>query len=208
MARGGVNKVILVGNLGGDPEVRYTPNGSAVCNLSIATSESWRDKQTGQQQERTEWHRVAMFGKLAEIAGQYLRKGSKVYIEGKLQTRKWQDQQGQDRYTTEVVVDINGQMQMLDSRADGGNAGYGQPQQQAAPQQNQGYGQPKAQAPQQQQVMVSLSSRIRAMVSHSVPLSRLAHNKPLLSSSNSSLSLPLPVVLMTLMMTFRSKEEV
>ncbi|MCL6270072.1 single-stranded DNA-binding protein [Sansalvadorimonas sp. 2012CJ34-2] len=150
MARGGVNKVILVGNLGGDPEVRYTPNGSAVTNLSIATSESWRDKQTGQQQERTEWHRVAMFGKLAEIAGQYLRKGSKVYIEGKLQTRKWQDQQGQDRYSTEVVVDINGQMQMLDGRQEGGNMGYGQPQQaaapqQQAPQQNQGYGQPMQQ---------------------------------------------------------------
>ena len=145
MARGGVNKVILVGNLGGDPEVRYTPNGSAVTNLSIATSESWRDKQTGQQQERTEWHRVAMFGKLAEIAGQYLRKGSKVYIEGKLQTRKWQDQQGQDRYTTEIVVDINGQMQMLDSRSEGGNAGYGQSQQASAPQQNQGYGQPQQQ---------------------------------------------------------------
>ncbi len=150
MARGGVNKVILIGNLGGDPEVRYTPNGSAVTNLSIATSESWRDKQTGQQQERTEWHRVVMFGKLAEIAGQYLRKGSKVYIEGKLQTRKWQDQQGQDRYTTEIVVDINGQMQMLDSRQDGGNMSYGQPQQAAAPQQNQGYGQPQQQQAAQQ----------------------------------------------------------
>lgn len=112
----GVNKVILVGNLGSDPETRYTPNGTAVCNLSIATSESWTDKQSGQKQERTEWHRVVIFGKVAEVASQYLQKGSKVYIEGKNQTRKWQDQQGQDRYTTEVVVDINGTMQMLDSR--------------------------------------------------------------------------------------------
>ena len=115
MARG-VNKVILVGNLGNDPEVRFTPNGSAIANLSLATSESWKDRNTGQQQERTEWHRVVIFGKTAEIAQQYLRKGSKVYIEGKLQTRKWQGQDGQDRYTTEVVVDITGQMQMLDSR--------------------------------------------------------------------------------------------
>ena len=116
MARG-INKVILIGNLGNDPEVRYMPNGNAVANLSVATSESWKDRQTGEQQERTEWHRVVIFGKLAEIAGQYLRKGSKVYLEGKLQTRKWQDQQGQDRYTTEVVIDISGQMQMLDSRS-------------------------------------------------------------------------------------------
>ena len=121
MARG-INKVILIGNLGNDPEVRYMPNGNAVANLSIATSESWKDRQTGEQQERTEWHRVVIFGKLAEVAGQYLRKGSKVYLEGKLQTRKWQDQQGQDRYSTEVVIDINGQMQMLDSR--GGSADF------------------------------------------------------------------------------------
>ncbi|RDH45949.1 single-stranded DNA-binding protein [Zooshikella ganghwensis] len=118
----GVNKVILVGNLGADPEVRYLPNGNAVTNLSIATSEQWKDKQTGQPQERTEWHRVVMFGKLAEVAGQYLRKGSKVYLEGKLQTRKWQAQDGSDRYTTEIVVDISGQMQMLDSRQDGSGA--------------------------------------------------------------------------------------
>ena len=117
----GVNKVILVGNLGGDPEIRYTPNNSAVANLSVATSESWIDKNTNQRQERTEWHRVVIFGKLADIAGQYLKKGSKVYLEGKLQTRKWQDQQGQDRYTTEIVVDgFGGQMQMLDSRSEGG----------------------------------------------------------------------------------------
>ncbi len=122
MAGGGVNKVILIGNLGMDPEVRYLPSGSAVANLRIATSESWRDKATGEPQERTEWHRVTLFGKLGEIAGQYLRKGSKVYIEGKLRTRKWQGQDGQDRYTTEVVVDINGSMQMLDGR---GGSGFG-----------------------------------------------------------------------------------
>ena len=100
----GINKVILVGNLGAKPEVKYASNGNAISNLSVATSESWTDKSSGQKQERTEWHRVSLFGKLAEIAGQYLDKGSKVYVEGKLQTRKWQDQNGQDRYTTEVVV--------------------------------------------------------------------------------------------------------
>ena len=152
MARG-VNKVILIGNLGNDPDVRFTPNGSAVANLSVATSESWKDRNTGQQQDRTEWHRVVIFGKLAEIAQQYLRKGSKIYIEGKLQTRKWQGQDGQDRYSTEVVVDgFSGQMQMLDGRSDGmGNSapmggGY---QQQAAPQQQ--YSAPAQQQPQQQQ---------------------------------------------------------
>ncbi len=151
MARG-VNKVILIGNLGNDPDVRFTPNGGAVANLSLATSESWKDRNTGQQQEKTEWHRVVIFGKLAEIAQQYLRKGSKVYIEGKLQTRKWQGQDGQDRYTTEVVVDITGQMQMLDSRQDGTGAppmgDYRQPPQQGAP----AYSQPQQQysnAPQQ-----------------------------------------------------------
>jgi single-strand DNA-binding protein len=128
MAGGGVNKVILIGNLGADPEVRYMPSGSAVANLRLATSETWRDKTTGEPQERTEWHRVALFGKLGEIAGQYLRKGSKVYIEGKLRTRKWQGQDGQDRYTTEIVVDINGTMQMLDGRGGGGGDGdYGRP---------------------------------------------------------------------------------
>ncbi|CAD5379653.1 Single-stranded DNA-binding protein [Pseudomonas sp. OF001] len=119
MARG-VNKVILVGNVGGDPETRYLPNGNAVTNITLATSDSWKDKQTGQLQERTEWHRVVFFGKVAEIAGEYLRKGSQVYVEGRLQTRKWQDQSGQDRYTTEIVVDMGGQMQLLGSR--GGNA--------------------------------------------------------------------------------------
>ncbi|MEL6722488.1 MAG: single-stranded DNA-binding protein [Pseudomonadota bacterium] len=119
MARG-INKVILIGNLGQDPEVRYMPSGVAVCNVSIATSESWKDKSTGEPVERTEWHRVVMFRRLAEIAGEYLKKGSKVYVEGRLQTRKWQDQQGQDRYTTEVIAD---NMQMLDGRA-GGSADF------------------------------------------------------------------------------------
>jgi len=121
MASRGVNKVILVGNLGQDPEVRYMPNGGAVANITLATSESWRDKQTGENKEITEWHRVVLFGKLAEVAGEYLRKGSQVYIEGQLRTRKWQDQGGQDRYTTEVVVNVGGTMQMLGGR--GGNTG-------------------------------------------------------------------------------------
>ena len=116
MARG-INKVILIGNLGRDPEVRYTANGGAVTNITIATTDGWRDKQTGQMQERTEWHRVVMFNKLGEIAGEYLRKGSQVYIEGRLQTRKWQDQGGQDRYTTEIVAN---DMQMLGGRGGGG----------------------------------------------------------------------------------------
>jgi single-strand DNA-binding protein len=119
MARG-VNKVILVGNLGKDPETRYMPSGSAVTNLTLATSESWKDKQTGDQQERTEWHKIAMFGRLAEIAAEYLRKGSQVYIEGKLRTRKWQDKEGKDRYTTEIVAD---EMQMLGSKGGGAAAG-------------------------------------------------------------------------------------
>lgn len=106
----GINKVILVGNLGQDPETKYLPSGSAVTNLRIATNESWKDKDTGEKKEKTEWHSVSMFGKLAEIAGQYLRKGSQVYIEGKLQTRKWQDKNGNDRYTTEIVAN---EMQML-----------------------------------------------------------------------------------------------
>ncbi|MGO1296890.1 MAG: single-stranded DNA-binding protein [Vibrio sp.] len=166
MASRGVNKVILIGNLGGDPEVRYMPSGSAVTNITIATSDSWRDKATGEQREKTEWHRVALFGKLAEVAGEYLRKGSQVYIEGQLQTRKWQDQSGQDRYTTEVVVQgFNGVMQMLGGR-NGGSAqqgsgmggqssqqgGWGQPQQPAQQQRQQPMQQqqPTQQAPQQQ----------------------------------------------------------
>lgn len=154
MSSRGVNKVILVGNLGDDPTVRYMPNGGAVANIKIATSESWRDKATGEQREKTEWHRVSLFGKLAEVAGEYLRKGSQVYIEGQLQTRKWQDQQGQDRYTTEVVVQgFNGVMQMLGGKAQGqGQGGQQQAQQQ---QQQGGWGQPQQPAqqrrPQQQQ---------------------------------------------------------
>src|SRR6056297_1972032 len=131
MARG-INKVILIGNLGADPEVRYTPANTAVCNISVATTDQLRDKQTGEQQEKTEWHRVVMFNRLGEIAGEYLKKGSKVYIEGRLQTRKWQGQDGQDRYTTEIVAN---EMQMLDGRSGSGaapmdDAGYGSRQQQ------------------------------------------------------------------------------
>lgn len=116
----GVNKVILVGHLGRDPEVRYTPDGRGICNFTMATTETWKDKNTGEKRDKTEWHRVVVFGKLAEICGEYLSKGKQVYIEGKLQTRKWQGQDGQDRYTTEVVVDISGTMQMLGSRDSGG----------------------------------------------------------------------------------------
>ena len=120
MASRGVNKVILIGNLGQDPEMRSFPNGDAVCNIRVATSETWKDKNTGENQEKTEWHTVVAFRRLAEIMGQYLKKGSKVYIEGKLRTRKWQDQQGQDRYSTEIIAD---EMQMLDSRG-GGSADF------------------------------------------------------------------------------------
>ncbi len=147
MARG-VNKVILVGNVGQDPVVRYTPGGDAIANISLATSDKWKDQQ-GQQQERTEWHRIVVFGKLAEIAQQLVRKGSKLYIEGKLQTRKWQGQDGQDRYTTEVVVDgFSGVMQML-TRPEGGQQ---QPQQQQRPQaQQRPANHPAQQAPQNYQ---------------------------------------------------------
>lgn len=113
MASRGINKVIIVGNLGQDPEVRFMPNGNAVANFTVATSETWKDKQSGEQKEKTEWHRIVMYQRLAEIAGEYLKKGSKVYLEGRLQTRKWQNQQGQDQYTTEIIVN---DMQMLDSR--------------------------------------------------------------------------------------------
>ena len=131
MARG-INKVILIGNLGQDPETRYMPSGGAVTNITLATSESWKDKQTGQPQERTEWHRVIFFNRLAEVAGEYLRKGSKIYVEGSLRTRKWQDQSGQDRYTTEIVA---AEMQMLDTRsADGAQRqGYQAPPPRQAP---------------------------------------------------------------------------
>ncbi|HAS6055343.1 TPA: single-stranded DNA-binding protein [Vibrio vulnificus] len=133
MARG-INKVILVGNLGDDPEIRYMPSGGAVANILVATSEKWRDKATGETREKTEWHRVTLFGKLAEVAGEYLRKGSQVYIEGQLQTKKWQDQNGQDRYTTSVVVQgYNGVMQMLGSRPNPHAGGWGQPQQPSHP---------------------------------------------------------------------------
>ncbi|NLZ79565.1 MAG: single-stranded DNA-binding protein [Gammaproteobacteria bacterium] len=150
MARG-INKVILIGNVGGDPETRYLPNGNAVTNLTLATSDSWRDKQTGQMQERTEWHRISLFGKIAEIAGQYLRKGSKVYIEGRLQTREW-EKDGVKRYTTEIIVDMGGSMQMLDSRGDneGGNRPAPAPRQQQPQQQYQQQSQ-QPQQPQQQQ---------------------------------------------------------
>lgn len=120
MARG-VNKVILIGNLGADPEVRYTPNGSAVANITLATSMTWRDKQSGELQERTEWHRTVFFNRLAEIVGEYLRKGSKVYIEGSLRTRKWQDKSGIDRYTTEIIAN---EMHMLDSKGGNGQSDY------------------------------------------------------------------------------------
>ena len=148
MARG-INKVILVGNLGQDPDVRYTPSNSAVVNISIATADSWMDKNSGQRQERTEWHRVVMFNRLAEIAGEYLRKGSQVYIEGKLQTRKWTDQNGQDRYSTEIVAN---EMQMMGGRS-GGDTSFNAPppsapRQQAAPNpQQQNPSQPPAAQP-------------------------------------------------------------
>lgn len=134
MARG-INKVILVGNLGGDPETRYLPSGGAVTNITVATSETWKDKQTGQPQERTEWHRVVFFNRLAEIAGEYLKKGSKVYVEGSLQARKWQDKEGVERYTTEIKAM---EMQMLDSRnsGDAPQQGYAAPQQRQQPQQS------------------------------------------------------------------------
>jgi single-strand DNA-binding protein len=135
MARG-VNKVILIGNCGGDPETRYLPSGGAVTNITLATSETWKDKATGQPQDRTEWHRVVFFNRLAEIAGEYLKKGAKVYVEGSLRTRKWQDQNGQDRYTTEIVAN---EMQMLDSRGQGmgGQSDSDYDQSAPAPRQNQ-----------------------------------------------------------------------
>ena len=145
MARG-VNKVILVGTCGQDPEVRYLPNGNAVTNLSLATSEQWTDKQTGQKVEKTEWHRVSLFGKVAEIAGEYLRKGSHVYIEGKLQTREW-EKDGIKRYTTEIVVDMQGTMQLLGGRQDAQQ----NPQASSARQQPRQQQRPQQQAPQQSQ---------------------------------------------------------
>ena len=159
MARG-INKVIIVGNMGQDPDVRYTTGGAAVTNISVATSEQWKDKNTGEDVVKTEWHRIVFFGRLAEIAGEYLKRGSQVYIEGKLQTRKWQDNNGQDRYTTEIVAN---EMQMLGARQSGGQGQYasgGQapaaPRANKPPQQNQGGGyqqnqnQGQPQPPQQQ----------------------------------------------------------
>lgn len=163
MASRGINKVIIVGNLGKDPEVRYLPSGGAVANLTVATSETWKDKQTGENKEQTEWHRVVMFGRLGEIAGEYLRKGSKIYLEGRLQTKKWTNQQGQDQYSTDIVAN---EMQMLDARGQGQGQGPSAPMGQnmggapAAAQQNSGgfsggqqqggFQQPAAQPPQQQ----------------------------------------------------------
>ncbi len=148
MARG-INKVILIGNLGNDPEVKYMPNGNAVANVSVATTESWKDKTSGEKVEKTEWHRVVLFGRLGEIAGEYLKKGSKVYIEGRLQTRKWQGQDGQDRYTTEIVAN---DMQMMDSRGGGApggdSSGYNQ---QGAQSQAPSSNQQQSQAPSNQQ---------------------------------------------------------
>jgi single-strand DNA-binding protein len=140
MSKRGLNKVMLIGNLGKDPEVRFMPNGSAVANLSIATSESWKDKQTGEQKEKTEWHRLVAYQRLAEIIGEYTKKGSKIYVEGKLQTRKWQNEQGHDQYTTEIVIN---EIEMLDSRPQqaGQQGGF---QQQAAPQQQGGFQQQAA----------------------------------------------------------------
>jgi len=152
MAKKGVNKVILVGNLGQDPDIKYMPSGDCVANLSLATGESWKDKNTGQMQDKTEWHKIAVFGKLAEICGEYLRKGSQVYFEGKLQTRKWQDQSGQDKYTTEVVVDsFDGVMQMLGGKVEGSQQSQQAPQQQTPQQQSGFQQQQQGFAPQQQQ---------------------------------------------------------
>lgn len=131
MSSRGVNKVILIGNVGGDPEVRYAPNGNAFANITLATSESWKDKQTGQQQERTEWHRVVFSGKLAEIVGEYVRKGQQLYIEGKLRTREW-EKDGIKRYTTEILVGIEGAMQMLGGKGDGQQSAQAQPPRQPA----------------------------------------------------------------------------
>lgn len=141
---GSVNKVILIGNLGKDPETRYMPSGGAVTNVNIATTDSWRDKQSGERQERTEWHRVVFFNRLGEIAGEYLKKGSKVYVEGRLQTRKWQGQDGQDRYTTEIVAN---EMHMLDGRSgSGGSEGMGGGGANRAPAQNAPAAQPASQS--------------------------------------------------------------
>ena len=169
MARG-INKVIIVGNIGQDPEVKYMPSGGAVTNVSIATSETWKDKNTGQPQERTEWHRVVFFNRLGEIAGEYLKKGSKVYVEGSLRTRKWQAQDGTDRYTTEIVAS---EMQMLDGRGDNqggagqGGGNYNQDQQYGgAPQ---GGGAPAPQANRPAQAAAAAGGFAGAAPAHSAP---------------------------------------
>lgn len=144
MASRGVNKVILVGNLGKEPEIRYQPSGGAVANLTVATSEQWRDKSTGENKEITEWHRVVIFGKLAEVAGEYLRKGSQVYIEGQLRTRKWKAQDGTEKYTTEILVNVGGTLQMLGGKQEGGQGNRPQPNQQQRPQQQAGPSTPPA----------------------------------------------------------------
>ena len=148
MANRGINRVILVGHLGQDPEVRYMSNGNAVANFSVATSESWKDKQTGETRDRTEWHRVVVFGKLAEIAGEYIKKGTQVYLEGQLQTRKWQDQSGQDRYTTEVVINpLGGTLQMLGSRENSADDSGNSTQTTSSRQQNKNAPAPQPKAP-------------------------------------------------------------
>ncbi|QDJ13230.1 single-stranded DNA-binding protein [Mergibacter septicus] len=166
----GVNKVIIVGNLGNDPELRTFPNGDAVANISVATSERWQDKQTGEWREVTEWHRIVLFRRLAEIAGEYLRKGSKVYVEGKLKTRKWQDQNGQDRYSTEIQAD---NLQMLDSRADRQQSGGYMPNQTMAPT-------PKTQnyMPQQQSYAAPQPNHIAPQQNYSQPTQQPAPVSP------------------------------
>ncbi|EPR9734470.1 single-stranded DNA-binding protein [Enterobacter bugandensis] len=159
----GINKVIIVGNLGQDPEIRYMPNGGAVANFSLATSESWRDKQTGEMRENTEWHRVVLFGKLAEVAGEYLRKGAQVYVEGQLRTRNWQDDSGLTRYVTEIVVGQNGTMQMLGGRRDAGQS------QNVAPQQSQTQPQPADAQEKSPKAKGARKSRQSAAPSQQVP---------------------------------------
>lgn len=144
MASRGINKVIILGTLGQDPEVKYMPSGGAVCNLSLATSEQWNDKATGEKKEQTEWHRVVIFGKLAEVAGEYLRKGSQVYVEGKLRTRKWTDQSGVEKYTTEIVLQpMNGVMQMIGGKSSDNGNQQSQQRQQSGSNQQSGLGKPQ-----------------------------------------------------------------
>ncbi|HBK9907521.1 TPA: single-stranded DNA-binding protein [Salmonella enterica subsp. enterica serovar Infantis] len=144
MASRGINKVIILGTLGQDPEVKYMPSGGAVCNLSLATSEQWNDKATGEKKEQTEWHRVVIFGKLAEVAGEYLRKGSQVYVEGKLRTRKWTDQSGTEKYTTEIVLQpMNGVMQMIGGKSSDNGNQQSQQRQQSGSNQQSGWGKPQ-----------------------------------------------------------------